>query len=113
MDGKRGLDAERFKAPPILQVLAADARCGCRVVREHQLSGQPIDCSAFLRALGRAMPARIWSEDRFEALRIEDADGNVAAYTMYDRACEYFRVPALKLGQLETFKAAAALGFIQ
>jgi hypothetical protein len=112
MDGKCSLDAERFKAPLYLQILAADAGRGYRLVKRVPLTQQTIDCGAFVRDLGRAMPAKNWSEDQLEALRIEDEDGNIHVYSMYDRACEYFGVPALTLGQLPAFKCAAALGFI-
>jgi hypothetical protein len=117
MDGQCGLDAERFKAPfqLHLKVLAADARCGFRLVKEVPLPHpipQPIDCGVLVQQMGRAVPAKVWSEDRFEALRIDDEDGNVFVYTMYDRACEFFGVKALTVGQLPAFKHAAALGLV-
>jgi hypothetical protein len=68
---------------------------------------------AFPRDMGRAIPAKHWSEEQFEALRIEDEDGNIHVYSMYDRACEFFGVPALTVRQLPAFKAAAALGLIR
>jgi len=111
MEGN-SLDAEQFEAPLYLQVLASDAKCGYRLVKKLPLPQQPIDCGAFVRDLGRAMPAKNWSEDQLEALRIEDDDGNIFVYSMYDRACEYFGVPALTVGQLPFFKYAAAVGLI-
>ena len=112
MDGKCSLDAERFKAPMYLQILAADARRGYRPVKTIALTQRPIDCGAFLRDMGRTVPAKHWSEEQFEALRIEDEDGNIFVYSMYDRACEFFGVPALTIGQLPAFKFAAAHGLI-
>ena len=115
MDGQCGLDAERFKAPfqLHLQVIATDAAHGCfRLVKQFPLPQRPIDCGAFVQQMGRAVPAKNWSEDRFEALRIDDEDGNVFVYTMYDRACEFSGVKALTVGQLPAFKYAAALGVV-
>jgi hypothetical protein len=112
MDGKCSLDAERFKAPLYVQVLAADAARGYRLVKKLPLSQRPIDCGAFVRDLGRTMPAKNWSEDQLEALRIEDEDGNIFVYSMYDRAREFFGVAALTVGQLPAFKCAVALGLV-
>ena len=109
MDGHCGTDAPRA---PHIQVLAADARCGYRPVTTLPLSHRPADCNALLRQLGCAMPAAIWDENRIEALRIEDEEGQIFVYSMYDRACEFFNVEALTVGQMPAFKAAAALGLI-
>lgn len=118
MAGKCSQDAERFKAPlcvtPLyLQFLAANAECGYRIVKTLPLTQQPIDCGEFVRAYGRTVPARDWSEDQLEAVRLEDEGGNIHVYSMYDRACEFFGVPVLALGQLPVFKAAAALGIMR
>jgi hypothetical protein len=112
MDGHCGTDAPRFKPAQHIQVLAADARCGYRLVKQLPLPYRPADCDALLRQLGRAMPTETWDENRIEALRIEDEEGNIFVYSMYDRACEFFNVTALAVGQLPAFKAAAALGLV-
>jgi hypothetical protein len=112
MDGHCGIDAERFKAPLYIQVLAADARCGYRTVMKVPLPKRPVDCEAYLQHLGRALPAEKWSEDRIEALRIEDEEGQIFVYSMYDRACEFFDVKVLTIGQMPAFKCAAALGLV-
>ncbi len=95
-----------------LEVTAADAQCGYRSIAHYPLP-QSIDCASFVRDIGRKVLAKTWSEERFEAMRIEDKDGIIHTYTMYDRAREHFGVVALSIGQLEAFKASAALGMIQ
>jgi len=112
MDGQCGKDAERFKAPLYIQVLAADASRGYRTVTRVPLRKRPVDCRAYLQHVGRTLPADKWGEDRIEALRIEDEDGQIFVYSMYDRACEFFGVKVLTMGQMPAFKCAAALGLV-
>jgi hypothetical protein len=112
MDGHCGIDAERFKAPLYIQVLAADAKCGYRIVTKLPLRRRPADCEMYLQHVGRTLPAERWGEDRIEALRIEDEYGQIFVYSMYDRACEFFGVKVLTMGQMPTFKCAAALGLV-
>jgi hypothetical protein len=112
MDGHCGTDAARFRSALNIQVLAADARCGTRLVGRLSAPTRPADLGALLQQFGRAVPAQYWNEDRFEALKIEDEEGNIFVYSIYDRACEYHNVSVLRVGQLDEFKAAAALGLI-
>lgn len=76
------------------------------------LRKRPVDCGAYLQHVGRTLAADKWGEDRIEALRIEDEDGQIFVYSMYDRACEFFGVKVLTMGQMPTFKCAAALGLV-
>ncbi len=112
MDGQCGKDAERFKGPLYIQVLAADARCGYRTLTKVPLRKRPVDCGAYLQHVGRTLPAGKWGEDQIEALRIEDEDSQIFVYSMYDRACEFFCVRVLTMGQMPAFKYAAALGLV-
>jgi hypothetical protein len=114
MDGQCGLDAERFKAPVYLylQVLAADPKCGYRIVTKVPLRQRLADYGAFLRHVGRRLPAEKWGEDQIEALRIENEDGQIFVYSMYDRACEFFGVKVLNVNHMPAFKYAVALGLV-
>jgi hypothetical protein len=49
---------------------------------------------------------------RFEAVRLAAGD-QLFTYSLYERACKYFGVVALQVGQLSRFRNALAAGLVQ
>jgi len=89
-----------------VEILAADDS-GVRI----PLSGKVTNYEALVHHIGRNLPAVMWTW--IEAVRIEAEDGQLFLYAVYDRACEFFGVKVLTVGQMPAFRTALALGLVR
>jgi hypothetical protein len=80
-----------------------------RTVSEFQCS-EFADLQKLVRAVGLYFLDRMRTQ--FEAVRFETEDGEIFVYSIYDRACEFFGVKALTVGQMPVFREFLARGLI-